>query len=152
MITDCVFYWCNLTEPNRYSEKYQVNATNLSDGDATALKKLGLNVQDGKEKGKPEMGLYLVAKALRPVIVVDSLKDTIEDPSNVGNGSKGNVSINAYPYDHPTGGKGIGCGLQAVQITELIEYEPAGMFKEVEGGYKQEVAEPDVTADPFENV
>jgi hypothetical protein len=91
-ITDCTLYWCNLHEPNQYSDKYQVNATNLSNDDAKALKKLGLTIHDGKEKGKPEMGLYVVAKAMRPVAVVDSLKNTIEDTSNIGNGSKNGIS------------------------------------------------------------
>lgn len=152
-ITDCVLYWCNLHEPSQYSEKYQVNATNLSDSDAKALKKLGLNVNDGKEKGKPEMGLYVVAKAMRPVPVVDSAKNTIEDTSNIGNGSKGNVFISAFDYDHVTGGKGVGCGLQSVQITEFIEYSPAAMFDEVKGGYVQATAATTTSdVDPFKDV
>lgn len=151
-ITDCVLYWCSLTEPNQYSEKYQVNATNLSAGDVKALEKLGLSVKDGKEKGKPEMGRFVVAKAMRTVSVVDSHMNTIEDPSNVGNGSRGNVYISAFDYDHQTGGKGVGCGLQAVQITELIEYSPTACFEKVDGGYVQETAKAVSGEDPFESV
>lgn len=151
-ITDCTLYWCNLHEPNQYSDKYQVNATNLSNDDAKALKKLGLTIHDGKEKGKPEMGLYVVAKAMRPVAVVDSLKNTIEDTSNIGNGSKGNVFISAFDYDHATGGKGVGCGLQSVQLTELIEYSPVAMFEEVKGGYVQTATATTTSDDPFKDV
>ena len=95
-------------------------------------------MKDGKEQGKPEMGMYVVAKATRPVVVVDSEKNSIENATNIGNGSIGNVAVAAFDYDHPTGGKGVGCGLQAAQISELIEYTPAGMFEKQEGGYVAE--------------
>ena len=140
VIKGTTIYWANLHEVNKYSEKYQVNCTNLSKDDEKALKALGCKVQDGKEKGKPEKRMYIVAKASRPVMVVDAGKNTIGDASVIGNGSIGNVSINAFDYDHPTGGKGTGCGLQAVQIVELVEYSATGMFEEVEGGYTQEPA------------
>ena len=138
VIKGCTFYWANFHEPNRYSEKYQVNCTNLSKDDEKALKAIGLTVKDGKEQGKPEMGMYVVAKATRPVVVVDSEKNSIENATNVGNGTIGNVAVAAFDYDHPTGGKGVGCGLQAAQIHELIEYTPAGMFDKEEGGYVAE--------------
>ena len=137
VIKGATLYWASLHEVNKYSEKYQVNATNLSSDDEAALTAMGINVRDGKEKGKPEMGMYIVAKANRPVTVVDAKRNTLSDATNVGNGSKGNVCVSAFPYDHPTGGKGVGCGLQAVQITELVEYSAAGMFEEVDGGYEK---------------
>ena len=139
-ITGCDLWWCSLKDVNKFSGKFQVNAANLSAKDVKALEAMGIKVQDGKEKGKPEMGKYIVAKAQRPVMVIDSQKNTIADPSKVGNESKGSVSVNAYNYDHPTGGKGVGCGLQAVQVNELKEYSPTAMFEVVEGGYTE--AEP----------
>jgi len=142
-------YWANLHEVNQYSEKYQVNCTNLSKDDEKVLKGMGVPVKDGKESGKPEMGMYIVAKANRPVMVVDSMKNTVADASKIGNGTIANVSINAYDYDHPTGGKGTGCGLQAVQVVELVEYSKTGMFEEVEGGYTNKEAAEATEASPF---
>lgn len=133
MINKCKLYWACLHEVSRFSEKYEVKATNLSKADEKKLKALGLKVMDGKEKGKPEMGMYITAKANRPVPVVDSKRNTIADCSNIGNGTIANVCVSAFNYDHPTGGKGVGCGLQAVQIVELVEYSKGAVFEEEEG-------------------
>jgi hypothetical protein len=133
MIRGCTLYWAHLEEPNKKSNKFQVNCTNLSKDDEKALKALGVNVTDGKEKGKAEMGMYVIAKATKKVHVVDSKRNTIEDCSNIGNGTKANVFINAYPYPDHGNGAGVGCGLQSVQITQLEEYSRGGVFEEEEG-------------------
>ena len=133
VIKGCKLYWACLHEVSRFSEKFEVKATNISKSDEKALKALGLKVQDGKEKGKPEMGMYLTAKATRAVPVVDAKRNTIADTSNIGNGTIANVAVSAFNYDHPTGGKGVGCGLQAVQIVELVEYSKGAVFEEEEG-------------------
>ena len=94
-IRNCTLYWAHLATPNDKSKKFQVNATNLSKDDVTALKKLGLTVTDGKEKGKAEMGMYVIAKATRPVQVVDAKRNTIEALIGIGNGTIANVIIYA---------------------------------------------------------
>ena len=139
-IRNCTLYWAHLATPNDKSKKFQVNCTNLSKDDVTALKKLGLNVTDGKEKGKAEMGMYVIAKATRPVQVVDAKRNTIEDLSGIGNGTIAHVIINAYDYPDHGNGAGVGCGLQGVQIIEMVEYAAGGGFEEEEGFVADDVA------------
>ena len=135
-INDCTLYWAYLHKVSNKSGKYQVNCCNISKDDAMALKEAGLKVHEGKEKGHAEYGSFVVAKTIEergPVQVVDSKRNTIADATNVGNGTKANVQISAYWHDDYGNGEGFGCGLQSVQITDLVEYKPGGGFKEVEG-------------------
>ena len=139
-IRNCTIYCAHLAKPNEKSKKFQVNCTNLSKEDVTALKGLGLTVTDGKEKGKAEMGMYVIAKATRPVSVVDAKRNTIDNLEGVGNGTIANVIINAYEYPDHGNGAGVGCGLQGVQITEMVEYAVGGGFDEEEGYVADNVA------------
>ena len=132
-IRGCTLYWAHLAKPNDRSNKFQVNCTNLSKDDVKALKLLGLTVHDGKEKGKGEMGMYVIAKATRAVQVVDSKKNSIDELESVGNGTIANVIISAYEYPDHGNGAGVGCGLQGVQITNLVEFSVGGGFEEEEG-------------------
>jgi len=61
----------------------------------------------------------------KPVPVVGADLMPLEDVSVIGNGSIGNVKIRTFEYDF-NGRKGIGCRLDAVQITKLIEYASKG--------------------------
>ena len=55
-------------------------------------------------------------------IVVGKEKEKV-DGSIVGNGSKGNVKVYQYPYS--VGGKsGVSTQMVAVQVTDLVEYNP----------------------------
>ena len=135
-VKDCTLYWAYLHKVSDRSGKYQVNLCNLSKGDAMALKEAGLTVHEGKEKGHAEYGSFIVAKTVAsngPVQVVDSKRNTIVDATNVGNGTKANVNIVAYWHADYGNGEGVGCGLQNVQVIELVEYSAGGGFEEVEG-------------------
>ena len=85
-------------------------------------------------------------------MVVDSMKRSIEgdDLAKIGNGTIANVIIRPYDWTFKNK-KGVGCGLQGIQVTELKEYRGASdMFEAQEGGYvapeleKTTVAEGDV--------
>jgi hypothetical protein len=86
--------------------------------------------QFGKVKATTDgkVSVNLKKKALKadgspaePVRLVDAKKETIQDRSIVGNGSKGNVMVFLRPYEM-MGKKGISVMLVAVQVTELQEY------------------------------
>lgn len=61
----------------------------------------------------------------KPVPVVGADLMPLEDVSAIGNGSIGNVKIRTFDYDF-NGRQGVGCRLDAVQVTKLIEYKAAG--------------------------
>jgi hypothetical protein len=77
--------------------------------------------------------MYVVAKAPNPVPVVDAKRNTINNTRSIGNGTIANVNINAYSYPDHGNGAGVACGLQAIQIIDLIEYTPGGGFEEEKG-------------------
>jgi Protein of unknown function (DUF2815) len=55
---------------------------------------------------KSEMQPGVVDQQLRPIL----------DPSKIHGGVVCNVQVNAFPWSHPTGGKGLSFGLQNVQL------------------------------------
>jgi len=58
----------------------------------------------------------------RPVVVVGADTSPL-DPTIIGNGSRGNVVV--YQYNYDVGGrKGIGSLLSAVQVVDLVRYNP----------------------------
>ena len=149
-VIEGVLEWAHLQpgKPNELSGKYQVDVCQLTPAAVKKLKGLGLEIQDGSKKGKPEKGHYVTPKATRPVTIVDSKKTTFEGAERIGNGTKAKVAVRAFPYNFK-GKEGIGCGLQAIQIIDLDEYSPAGMFSEEEGFVAKPVHTASAT-DPFE--
>lgn len=145
--------WAKLHEPSEMSNKYTVNVIKLTDAQVKGLKAAGLSVKHGKDKQNPdpEVGNYIAPSAQNPVMVVDSMKKSIEgeDLAKIGNGTIANVIIRPYDWTFKNK-KGVGCGLQGVQIVNLKEYRGAAdMFETQEGGYQQpelaqQVAEDDV--------
>lgn len=132
-------YWANVFTMNKLSNKFQVNIGNLDEKSKDILKKVGLTLKD---KGD-EMGEYLIAKSMYVPRVVDSKNRRISPDTHIGNGSKINVKIKPYHYKSPnTGATGVGAGLQAIQVIELVEYENK-MFDDTEGfevsGYSGEL-------------
>jgi hypothetical protein len=56
--------------------------------------------------------------------VLDAAKSkTAIDPRTIGHGSKGHVKVFSYEYDF-NGKQGTGVQLLAIQITDLVKYEP----------------------------
>lgn len=56
--------------------------------------------------------------------IIDLNRDPILDSTEVYSGCYARVSLNAYAYDHKTGGKGVGFGLRHVQ--KVSDGEPLG--------------------------
>ena len=149
-IIEGVLEWAHLQpgKPNELSGKYQCDVCQLPAPTVKKLKGLGLEVQDGAKKGKPDKGFYVTPKATKPVTIVDSKKNPFEGAERIGNGSEAKVAIRAFPYNFK-GKEGIGCGLQAIQILKLNEYSPAGMFDE-EDGFVAEPTQTPFAPDPFD--
>lgn len=123
MIVHGTAYYANLDKKNEMSGKYQMNICNLSAADVKALKAAGIDIKTPKP-GNPKQatwGHYIVGKSANPVKAYDTHKQELGFGVKIGNGSKVRVQINPYPYDYK-GKKGIGCGLNAVMVTELVEY------------------------------
>lgn len=125
--------WPCLLEPAEMSGKHEVVVTNLSADDVKKLKAVGVTARTREDK--PEYGSFVTPKANRPPLVVDWNRDTYdpEKVEKIGNGTVGNVCIRAFDYDY-NGKKGVGAGLQAIQVLELKEYNPGSSF-EVEDNY-----------------
>jgi hypothetical protein len=148
-VVDGTLEWAHLTpgKPNDMSGKYQVDVCNLTAKAVKALKDIGLTIQDGKNKGKPEKGHYITPKATKPVTIVDSKRNPFTGEERIGNGTTARVAVRAFAYNFK-GKDGIGAGLQALQILDLKEYNPAAMFSEEEG-YESEPVAKAVFTDPW---
>lgn len=127
-----VLEWANLDKPNEMSGKYQVDVCQLDKDAVKALRGVGIEVQDGKAKGKEKKGFYVTPKATRPVTIVDAKKNSMDVADSVGNGTTANVAVRAFDYSYK-GKTGVGAGLQAIQVIELVEYSQSSMFDEEDG-------------------
>lgn len=140
VLKNCELRWAFLKTPNDLSGKHQVDLVNLSKENSRILKDAGIEVRDGAAK---DAGDYITAKSNIPVRCVDATKNPMSEEIKIGNGTVGNVLIN--PYDWKFKGKeGVGAGLQAIQVVDLIEYKggAADAFDEVDGYTATNVAEP----------
>ena len=134
--------WPCLIQPAEMSGKHEVVVTNLSADDVKKLKAVGVEARTRDDK--PEYGTFITPKANRPPLVVDWNRDTYEPDrvEKIGNGTVGMVCVRAFDYDY-NGKKGVGAGLQAIQVLELQEYNPGSSF-EVENKYAPEGKTDDV--------
>lgn len=115
-------FWAFLDEPNKMSEKYQVDLCNLSKEAVKKLTDLGIEVKNDSDK-KADQGFYVTAKSkMYPILAVD--KDGRKIETKVANGSKGVAFIKPYEYSFK-GKKAMGVGVSKIVIQELIEYEKA---------------------------
>jgi len=91
-------------------------------------------VEDGNYAINVTRNSVNAKKEKQTVRVVDTLKQPIKDL--IGNGSTGNVILYSYPWS--VGDKsGVKTIVIAVQVTNLIKYEPEGVdFDIVEGDKK----------------
>lgn len=132
VVIEGVLEWAHLAKPNEMSGKFQVDVCQLDKSAIKELKAAGLEVQDGAKKGKEGKGFYVTPKATRPVTIVDSMKNSLDCADAIGNGTKAKVAIRAFDYNYK-GKSGVGAGLQAIQVLNLVEYSAAGMFDEEDG-------------------
>ena len=79
----------------------------------------GVRPSDGQAFGEECKGCWVFtasAKADHPPFVVDAQVHPATDPTKVYSGMWGNVSVTFFPYNS-AGKKGIGCGLNGLQVT-----------------------------------
>jgi hypothetical protein len=112
--------WVYNNKQNEMSKAYQLDICNLSDAAVSTLKDIGGRVNNKSDK--PEKGSYIVAKSNKPIETVDANGNALE--GIVGNGSKGEVTVLAYPYDNKFG-KGIKWVAVKITVTKLAEMSSA---------------------------
>ncbi len=142
VVVNGVVFWQALDEPNALSNKYQIDICRLGKKEIKALEGVGLEVKVHTDKDGnlvPELlpngdknpvwkGRYVTPKANRPVTMVDKEKKSWDCSKLLGNLSIANVCIRAYDYDFK-GKHGVAAGLQAVQVMEHVDYNPAAVFE-----------------------
>lgn len=120
------FMWANTTKVNDMSGKYQLDICNLSADAVKAIEETGAAVRSRDDK--PEKGFFITAKSNYEIPVVDTSGNEIKEP--IGNGSKGHVVIQPYPWSF-RGKSGVGLGAAKVVVTTLVHYEDGS--EEVDG-------------------
>ena len=108
--------WVYNTKINEMSKGYQVDICNLSEAAVKTLKEIGGKVLN--KENAPEKGYFITAKSNRPIETVDASGTTIT--GIVGNGSRGEVTVLAYPYDNKFG-KGIKWVAVKITVNKLAE-------------------------------
>ena len=120
--------WPFLYERNDLSQKYQIDICNLDKKTVKELEAVGIDVKTG-EGEKAEKGRFIIAKSAKyPPKVVDKRGDNWDETIIIGNGSGVKASVRAFDYHHK-GKAGIGCGLNSLMVTSLVEY---GGFDDLE--------------------
>lgn len=134
-----IYYFCK-DEINDFSGYYDLKLV-VSDKVAAGLKKRGVAVSDAKTNEQGEITIPKNSVSIKTKFqpeVVDAKKALIPEGVLVGNGSEGNVRCHFYDWSYK-GKHGVGLGLDAVQITKLVEYDKkekgslADAFEEVDG-------------------
>lgn len=115
------FQWANTARVNDMSGKYQIDVCNLSEAAVKAIEETGGAVRSREDK--PEKGFFFTAKSNYEIPVVDTAGNEIKE--QIGNGSKGHIIIQPYPWSF-RGKNGIGLGASKVVVTTLVHYEDGG--------------------------
>ena len=133
IVNNCEFRWAKLAKPvNPFGsgDAYEVQIVTNDEMVANVWANQNLLV---KSKETPEGKEYYVnlkrwaksptsGKEYDAPSVVNSAKEPI-DPAIVGNGSKGKIKV--YQYEWTKGGRsGIATIFVALQVTDLVEYNP----------------------------
>jgi hypothetical protein len=79
--------------------------------------------------------------------VIDAGKNPIVDSDDVWGGQYARLSVDVYPWEHPTGGKGINLGLQHVQIIRSEGLKRLDGRKPVEESFDDEFDQADEDVD-----
>lgn len=123
-------YWAHVHSVSKESDKFQINIGNLDKPMIKILEDRGVSIRDRED----EQGKFITAKSTYAPKVIDSQKQQLASSVLIGNGSKVNVKVSFYDWKYK-GKSGIGCGLQAVQVVELVEFKSASLddFDKVDG-------------------
>lgn len=129
-LKDVTLMWPFLTEKNEMSGKYQVDLCNLTPEHAKELKTLGINPRTKPEK--PEKGMFITCKSVRPIMALTPNGDVIQ--SKVGNGSIASLRLGSYQWTAPVGNKkGTSPTIAKLVVTKLVEYNPGSFAEDEEG-------------------
>lgn len=167
------FYWPCLGKKNQMKGKYTLDVGQLSDKVLATLKRMGVGnhikvdepregytskgdkfvSDDPEQKDRPNRGRYIVLKSNYIPKVEDRSHDTI-DPSAVGEGSKGQVRVQAYDWtflDKESDAKKgtLGAGFNKVVVSELVTFtggdnDDSDFDYEEEDDFKSEEEEDEV--------
>jgi len=127
-------YWASLTRPNsKFEPMWRVDLS-VSDEVAEDFRSKGISVGqtvvDEQTINNIVRFKRKVSKANgdknQPPTLVDASKQPLD--KIVGNGSKVKVMYRSYDWNFK-GKKGVGLDLQAVQVSDLIEYLPRDEFE-----------------------
>lgn len=140
VVIEGTFYWAKLNEKNAQVDEETGKKTFVIDVVPSSetiqhLKSLNIPILNKDEKliesGREPQGDFVQCKSRFQPLVVDSQLNNIDNTILIGNGSKGIVKANIYTYKpRKKQQTGVGLGLQVVQITELVAYNPlAGLEK-----------------------
>lgn len=123
-LKDVTLYWANLRHRNTMSDKYQVDLCQLTTPQKKALEDAGIRVNN---KGD-DRGDFVTAKSAKfEIIPYNSDGTEISEDVSIGNGSKGNVIVETFEWNHaPTKRSGVGLGIKigGLTVTDLNEYRP----------------------------
>ena len=127
-------YWASLTRPNEKFEPMWRVDLSVSDEVAEDFRSKGISVGqtvvDEQTINNIVRFKRKVSKANgdknQPPTLVDASKQPLD--KIVGNGSKVKVMYRSYDWNFK-GKKGVGLDLQAVQVSDLIEYLPRDEFE-----------------------
>ena len=132
-IVEGTAYWASITSPNeKFEPMWRVDVA-LSDKDAEEFKSKGVNLKESVIEDKTVSNLVTfkrkVSKANGDRNSQPTLVDAEKKPLDkiVGNGSKVKVMYKSYDWNYK-GKTGTGLDLQAVQVVDLIEYQPREDF------------------------
>lgn len=140
LIKDVEFSWAKLVTPfkNQFGgENYEITITVPADRAqevAQMVAKEGKPTEDGRVAfGLKRKAVYQDGRRADAPRVVNTAKEAL-DGMKIGNGSKGNIIVQVYDYEF-AGNAGKSHSIEAVQVTELVEYNaaPAVDFEDAAG-------------------
>jgi hypothetical protein len=132
-IVEGIAYWASLTRPNEKFEPMWRVDLSLDEASAEDLKSKGIVLKESVVDDKPIKNMVTfkrkVSKANGDKNSQPTLVDAEKKPLDkiVGNGSKVKVMYKSYDWNYK-GKTGVGLDLQAVQVVDLIEYQPREDF------------------------
>lgn len=112
-------FWCQHNKVNDMSGKYQIDLCQLSDAAVQALEEMGIEVKE-----KDELGKYITCKSNKPIKVLDTDGDEINE--DIGNGSKAKAVVSCYEWKYKNK-KGISPSLKKIVVTEHVEFTKGGV-------------------------
>jgi hypothetical protein len=113
-VTNAMFFWASLSEPNSFSKKFQVDVCQLTPEVIATLTALGVEVKDKED----ERGKFVTAKNTN--YPISAKMDGKELTKKVGNGSKGSTQLKPYYTKYGS----VALNVNEITVKDLIEYNP----------------------------